>query len=181
MENYQNKTNPHMNDEVNYTELIDIGRKQVNGDDIKLGIYYINLALLSPNLDPQSKIQALAIKSFAHFKMKEGSVVYSVVNKVLKYMAREKVELFEQAVLFCIVRMLYRGGSLMLENKQIYLAAFCLYYAKKLFEFKALRAEKESYETLENTIKPLLSDITTEVRISKYNIINFFLDFQNKG
>jgi hypothetical protein len=48
-----------VNDEVNYVDLLDKGRQKVNEDKIQDGLNYINLVLISPNLDTSSKITAL--------------------------------------------------------------------------------------------------------------------------
>ncbi len=163
MESNDNKSNA--DDEVNYTELIDQGRKQVNSEDIKTGLHLINLALLSPNLDIISKVQTLAIKSFAHYKLKDRNITLGLAVKMFKFLNKQKLDLLDSAVLFCAVRMLYRGGSIMIENNFPYVGAYCYYFAKKLFECKGLRAERDSYETLEKAIKEVLKTLTDEVII----------------
>ena len=169
MENSNRKASTNViNEEINYVELIDLGRKLVNGEDIKLGQHFITLALLSPNIDTQSKIQASAIKSFAHFKLKDEMVTLSQAKKILKFMNKNKLDTLESSILFCLVRVLYRAGSLLIELKQKYLAALLLYDAKRLFELRQMRDEKDSsLSTLEDTLKPLIKSITVDLSTIK--------------
>lgn len=175
MEYNEKKSNSQQyNEEVNYIELIDIGRKEVNGDDVKLGLHYLNIALLSPNLDIQSKIQAQAIKSYAYFKLKDLNTILHITFKLLH---EENFKLLETNSLFCLVRILYRCGSILIENKFYLVAAYCFNNAKKLFEYKNLRLERDSYETLETAIKSVLNTISQEVN-KFYNCL--LVDFRKK-
>lgn len=173
MENSKRKSSINViNDEINYTELIDIGRKLVNGEDIKLGQHYITLALLSPNIDIHSKIQASAIKSYAHFKLKDERVCLAQVEKIFRFMKKNKLETFEANIILCIIRVLYRGGSLLIELKKKYTAAYLLYEAKRLFDLRQVREERESnLTTLDDTLKPLLKEITVDINTIKDNYV----------
>jgi hypothetical protein len=159
------KLNTDLSDEVNYNELLDKGRQHVNGEKIQEGLLYINLMLLSPNLDNSSKISGMAIKSYSYYKLKDKNIVMSLGLKTIKFLENQKIEYLENSILFCAVRMLYRAGMLFIENHQTYVGAYCLYYAKKLFEHKALRTEKDSYDTLETTITSVLKTLTSEVKL----------------
>jgi hypothetical protein len=173
MENSKRKSSTNvLNEEINYVELIDIGRKLVNGEDIKLGQHFITLALLSPNIDLHSKIQASAIKSYAHFKLKDERVTLAQVEKIFRFLKKNRLETLEASLILCIIRVLYRGGSLLIELKKKYTAAYLLYEAKRLFELRQMRDERESsLTTLEDTLKPLLKDITADVSTVKDNYV----------
>ncbi len=120
------------NEEVNYTDLIENGRKLVNSnyeDDKLLGEHLINLALLTPNIDDSCKIQAMAIKSFLHFKSKDEDTTMLVVYKIINFLNKTQIEKLEGNILFCAVRVIYRGGSLLIVKNKPYVGAFLLYYA----------------------------------------------------
>lgn len=161
-----------VNEEINYSELIDIGRKFVNSDDIKLGLHYLTLALLSPNIDSSSKIQALAIKSYANYKLKDEEMTLYILSKVIHILNKSKLDSLDNATLLCCVRMLYRGGSVLVDSKQLYIAAYSFYYAKKLFDQKCMRGERDALDTLDKTLKPLLTDIGSQNIIlkEKFNV-----------
>ncbi len=174
MESKEKKLISQFNDEVNYTDLIDSGRQEANKDNFQLAMHYINLALLAPNLDKNFKIQALAIKSFIHYKKKNKNMPLSLSYKIFKFLNNEKIELMETTILFCSVRMLYRGGSIMVENNFPYIGAYCFYFAKKLFDYRALRGETDSLETLEKAIKNVLNTISKDVSFCFHFIFILF-------
>jgi hypothetical protein len=165
------------NEEVNYTDLIENGRKLVNSndeDDKLLGEHLINLALLTPNIDDSCKIQAMAIKSFLHFKSKDEDTTMLVVYKIINFLNKTQIEKLEGNILFCAVRVIYRGGSLLIGKNKPYVGAFLLYYAKKLFAYRALREEKESYDVIEGAIQNVIKEITEEMKLvkKKFETIN---------
>lgn len=153
----------NMYNEINYSELIDNGRKLVNESGQNLGEYHITLALLAPNLDLQSKIQAWAIKSYAYYKIKDENILLTYIKRIFKILNTTKVRLLEQYTVFSMIRILYRGGMLMSECKHNFISGMLLYKAKLLFEDKDIRGEQESFETLEKSFNDILKKITVEV------------------
>lgn len=173
MESTKNSKNSTiLNDEINYNEIIDQGRKLVNGvngENAKIGENYINLSLLAPNIDSQSKINAWAIKSFVRYKLKDDIVVLSFIKKSLKALNGIKLNSLEPNTVFCLIRIFYRAGILLSELNQIYLSCFCMYEAKNLFEEKDIRSERESRDTLDTQFANALKEVSKDV--NKINII----------
>jgi hypothetical protein len=89
----------------------------------------------------------------------------SLTYKIKKIIDKEKIEYLENSILFCAVRMMYRGGMLLIEINQPYVGAYCLYYSKKLFGYKGLRSERESYENLEKSINSVIKTLNAEVKL----------------
>jgi hypothetical protein len=153
-----------INEEINYSELIDIGRKFANTEDKKSAETNLNLALLAPNIDTFGKIQAVAIKSFIYYKDKNIQVILCFVKKALKILDNTKLNNLETTAAFCLIRILYRGGMLLSEMNEPYMASYLFFTARNIFEEKNLtRIESESYETLETAFTSVLKEISADV------------------
>jgi hypothetical protein len=148
--------------EINYNELIETCRAQSN-KDINESEYNINLALLSSNMDYQSKIQCWALKTFLHYKLKNQNELLTYYKKVLKFINEKTLTKVDQNLAFCIIRIMYRCGCILQENKSLFLAAQCMFEAKNIFEEKQIRTERDSLETLENSFSTVLKEISSEV------------------
>lgn len=155
------------NDDINYSELIDIGKKLVTEDKNHIqGEHNLNLALLAPNLDNISKIQTLAIKSYIYFSLeKDIDVLLHLIKKILKPESQIFYEKkFDSTINFCFVRMFYRAGSLC-EKDYPYMALYLLSKSKNIIlEFPPLRSDSASLEIIEKCMSNLTVQITHKVK-----------------
>jgi hypothetical protein len=163
MESYDRN---NQNDEVNYSELIDIGKKLVTEEKISSqGEYNLNLSLLAPNIDSSSKIQALAIKTFIYFSLEKNlKILLHLTKKILKEESKIYYEkIYDSSIIFCFVRMFYRSGILS-EAEYPYLAFYFLTMSKNLIlENPQLRGDSNSVEIIEKSIGALSSSIGQKV------------------
>jgi hypothetical protein len=163
---YQSDSNV-INEEINYSELIEIGRKLINGDDMKLGLHHINMVLLSPNIDNDSKLNALAIKSYAYFKMNNQDIILSTVKKVKRFLNKVKLETLSKEVLFFSIRILFRAGNLMKDINKKGIALICLLTGKELFELRAMKDERPNLTAFMDSLNPLIESLRSDFKTLK--------------
>jgi hypothetical protein len=155
------------NDEVNYSELIDVGRKLVTENKNYIhGEYYLNLSLLAPNIDSSSKLQALAVKSYIYFSLEKNlNVLLHLAKKILKPESKIFYEKnFDSSIYFCFVRMFYRAGNLCEQDNPL-LALYLLKLSREIIiENPQLKGETGSLEIIEKAISNLTMIVTKNVK-----------------
>ena len=183
MEIKQNNTEPG---EINYSDLLEKARNYVNASNFSEAEYYINLSLLSPNLDKNTEINIISLKSYIHFKFKQVIQALNCLSKVLNYINKNK-KLNDSDIGFCLAKVLYRVAKLYYpEIRQFnYLSCYFLYNSKMLFENIGITNERKNQEVIEEEFTNILKEIMEEVSLFKYNnYISFYthlpdLDFQH--
>ncbi len=148
--------------EIKYNELIDQSRKLSSEDFIK-SEYKVNLAMISKNLDIASKVQAWSLKTFIHFKSNNMDQLLTYCKKTLRLLERIKISDIDTSSIFCLIKILYRCGMILQENKILFTAAYCMHKAKNLFYEKGINDEEESFNTLGSNFSILLKQISQEV------------------
>jgi hypothetical protein len=150
--------------EIKYNDLIDKA-KDLSSKDLHESEHTINLVLISPGIDEHSKITSWALKSFLHLKLKTQNELLAYYKKAVKYSSQKGLNKLEPNSAFCIIRIMFRTGTILQDAKNLYLAAKCFFEAKNIFEEKDIRTERESYETLERSFSEVLKDIGGDVYI----------------
>jgi len=163
------------NDEVNYSELIEVGKKLVTENKNYIqGEYYLNLSLLASNLDNSSKLQALAVKSYIYYSFEKNlNVLLHLIKKILKPESKIYYEKkFDSHIYFCFVRMFYRAGILC-EQDYPFLALYLLKLAREIFsENPQIQGDTSSLEIIEKGISNLTTAVTNIVK-------SFFIKINN--
>jgi hypothetical protein len=149
--------------EIKFNDLIEKAREYSNKDLVE-SEYNINLAILGSDIDEQCRIQIWALKSYLHCKHKTENELLTYYSKALKHIQNKTLSKIDTNSAFCIIRLMYRCGTVLHENKNNYLAAHCMFEAKNIFEEKDIRTERESLDTLENSFSVLLKEIGADVK-----------------
>ena len=163
MENKQNNTELG---EINYSDLLEKARNYVNASNFSEAEYYINLSLLAPNLDKNTKINIISLKSYIHFKFKQEIQTLNCLSKVLNFLNQNK-KLNDTDIGFCLAKVFYRVAKLYYpETRQFnYLSCYFLYSSKKLFENIGITNERKNQEVIEEEFTNILKEIMEEVSI----------------
>jgi hypothetical protein len=148
--------------EIKYNELIDQSRR-LSSEDLIKSEYKINQAMIARNIDICSKAQAWSLKTFIHLKSKNMELLLAYSKKILRLLDRTKMSDIDSSTAFCLIKVLYRCGMILQENKNLFTAAYCMHKARQIFEDKEIHNEQESNNTLENNFSALLKEISQEV------------------
>jgi len=151
-------------EEINYSDLLEKARNYVNDSNYTESDYYLNLALLAPNLDKNTKINIYSLKSYIHSKLKNEILLSNCVYKALRYLYQNK-KLNDADIGFCLAKILYRGAKMYYpEIRQFnYLSCYFLYTAKLLFENLGIVNERKNQDIIEEEFSNTLKEIIEEV------------------
>ncbi len=155
-------------EDVNYQKLIEEGKKLIVEEKNYLnGEYFLNLALLASHIDPQSKINVLAIKSHVYSNLKNLNNLLNYAKKILKQDTKINIEhKFDYQTNFCLARILYRAGmncENIYTNYSLYFLTLSKNILNKTYE---LRNESESIEAVDKAAKGV------QAKLTKFVIIN---------
>ena len=145
--------------EINISSLIENARNCID-KDIQHSTYLINLVLSYSDLDANSELASLGIKSYFAFKSKNDQSLIKIFNKFLKM----KKEITSELSL-PYIRVLYRVGSVFFENKRFLLSAMAYYTAQKFFENHRYYEIKDSEETINTKMSETIKEISNQVFI----------------
>jgi hypothetical protein len=154
----ENKLNKAENKpEINISSLIDTARNLIE-KDINHSTYLVNLVLTYNDLDINSELISLGIKSYFAFKAKNDNSLIRIFNKFVKL----KKEIISETSL-SYIRVLYRVGSIFFENKKLFLSAFAFYSAQKFYEHHKFHEIKDSEETINSKMSETIKEINNQV------------------
>ena len=172
------RTLPNLKSEINVLNLIENAKKFIESQDLTNAEYYLNLASLSPEIEFNSKIQAMAIRSYIHFSSKRECIVLLIANKILKEITKLKNDV-ETSTLFSFLRCFYRAGDLLSKNKKLFLSAFFFYKAKNYCEsFESQMNNNDTKNSLELNLIKVLDEISNFLKIQKEK---YLLDIDNRN
>ena len=95
-----------------------------------------------------------------------------LIYKTLKYIDKKDITTFDFNNMFCIIRIIYRGGLMKNYESQNLLALYFLRRAKHLFEIGRINTEEASKETIDNLFDETVEKYKKEVK--------FFFNFKIK-
>lgn len=150
-------TKAEIKPEINISSLIDNARIYID-KDIHQSTYLINLVLTYNDLDINSELISLGIKSYFAFKSKNDNSLVRIFNKFLK----NKKEIIAETSL-SYIRVLYRVGSIFFENKKLFLSALAFYSAQKFYEHNKFHEIKDSEDTINSKMSETIKEINTQV------------------
>jgi len=150
-------------EEINYSNLLDKARNCIEENKFDKCEYLVNLALLAPNLDKNTKINLYSLKSYIHYKFKSEIQGLNCVSKALTYLKHNK-KLNDADIGFCLSKILYRGAKYFYpEIRQYnYYSCYLLYTAKILVETLKVKEEKNKMiieEEFINTLKEIVEEV----------------------
>jgi hypothetical protein len=167
MENKYTQMNNHKNEEeIDYTQLIDEGRKYANAEQLKEGEYNLSMALAISDIDTGSYYQALAILSFIFIKNKNLKQMLPLITKYFNKSKINKLNSHEGNTVYCMIKILYRTASILAEHELYFTSAFLYFEAKSLFEHNDLRSDKENFDTLDKAFGLVLNKIGEKVKLN---------------
>jgi hypothetical protein len=150
--------------EINISSLIDTARNFID-KDINQSTYLINLVLTYNDLDINSELISLGIKSYFAFKVKNDNSLIKIFNKFVKL----KKEIISETSL-SYIRVLYRVGSIFFENKKLFLSALAFYSAQKFYEHHKFHEIKDSEETINSKMSETIKEINNQVNNIDINL-----------
>jgi hypothetical protein len=154
MEKHEGKKREEIEDEeelgIKYNDLIEHARKFIDDKNNKLAEFYITLANLEPKCDIQSKIKSIGICTFLRNGLKDPQIMDHLVFKIDKYLKKNDLRSFDFNVVFCMIRVLYRGAMVKNDNLENSICLYLLKKAKTLFEDDRIENEENSQKTISN-------------------------------
>ena len=144
--------------EINIASLIETARNCIE-KDLQRAFYLINIVLAYKELDSNFKLQSLGIKSYFAFKSKNDQSLIRIYNKFIK----KKKDISSELSL-SYIRVLYRTGSIFLENKKLLLSALTLYTAQKYLENSRYLEIKDSEDTINSKMSETIKEISNQVK-----------------
>lgn len=137
---------------IKYNDLLDNARKYIDERNHKIAEFYVALAHLEPNLDILSKIKSIGILSFVRQNFKDSQIMDHLIFKIIKYRNQNNIRTFEFNHIFCMIRVLYRGALVKINDSDVLMALYFLKMAQALFEEGRIYNEQTSKETIEKLL-----------------------------
>jgi len=110
--------------------FIDLAKKSINNSDLVESEFYIILSLLNSNISIDEKINILSLKSFIYFKSLNEMLSNLVLKKIILLFNKKNLINTENNIAF--IRIFYRSGMILYDNRKFFLAMQCFYEAKSL-------------------------------------------------
>jgi hypothetical protein len=153
---------------IKYGDLLDQARKYIEEKSHKLAEFYVSLAMLEPKIDIFNKIKSIGILTFVRHNLKDAQIIDYLIFKIKKYLAENDVKNFDFSVVFCIIRVLYRGALVKLNDLELLISISLLKQALYLFEEGNVNNEINSKETINNLFSDAIDKYKQEVTIFIY-------------
>jgi len=160
---------------IKYGDLIDQARKLIEEKNVnnKLAEFYVSLAILEPKVDIFNKIKSIGILTFVRHGLKDAQIMDYLIFKIKKYLENNDVRNLDFSVVFCIIRVLYRGALVKLNYSENLLCINLLKESLDLFDEGNITNEKNSKETINTLFRDTLEKFKQEVKLI-HIIINFY-------
>lgn len=149
--NSNNNNNPEQEEEdegLNYGNFLEIGRKLIEEKNFKFAEFYVTLANMEPKIDLTSKIKSIGILTFIRVNYKESQVLMNLLFKTEKFLKKYTPQKFEFNIVFCMIRVFYRGGLVKMEELDYITSLFFFRRARSLFEEGKVTHEEHSQKTI---------------------------------
>lgn len=169
MEKFENNINHQEEKEeeeetgIKYGDLLDQARKFIDEKNIKLAQYYVSLAILEPKIDLINKIKSIGILTFVRYNSKDAQIMDYLIFKIKKYLANNDIRNFDFSIVFCMIRVLYRGGLVKINDGENLLTIHLLKEALDLFEEGNITNEQNSKDTINGLFKEAIEKFKQEV------------------
>jgi hypothetical protein len=158
--------------QINANDFLEIARRSIKDSNYIEGEYYINLILISEDLDFQVKIQALAIKSFIHFTANREPTVIRVASKFLKELKTKENGGFDQDIVYCLIRALYRCGNILNSKQKIYLSSYFYYKVKNFLDTSTTQnVDNDTYKSIEEKFSHVLNELSSILLSDKSRVL----------
>ena len=171
--NYTDKKNSKKTEDgpqINVLDLLDNARKFVKENNYSQAESFINLTLLSPEIDFSSKIQAQAIKSYISYQQKKPQIVLKVAKKFSELTKTTKN--IDQEISYCFLRAIYRSANSLSSIKQYFLSVYFWHRAKIFIDNNInLENDTNSKNTIEENFISTLNEISKKLTMEKEKYI----------
>ena len=107
--------------------FIDLAKKSINNSDLVESEFYIILSLLNSNISIDEKINILSLKSFISLNEMLSNLV---LKKIILLFNKKNLINTENNI--AVIRIFYRSGMILYDNRKFFLAMQCFYEAKSL-------------------------------------------------
>lgn len=164
--NHHNQQNEKEDEEetgIKYGDLLDQARKYIEEKNNQLAEFYVSLALLEPKVDIFNKIKSIGILTFVRHNYKDAQIMDYLIYKIKKYLAANEIRNFDFSVVFCIIRVFYRGALVKLSYNELLTSINFLKEALDLFEEGNVNNEQNSKETINNLFRDSIDKFKQEV------------------
>jgi hypothetical protein len=172
------KTNSNK-EEIVTAELLENAKKNLNTNDYKTTMYYLNLAKFSNNYDIVAKINAFSQLSIVASKLKNEDILIHIGRKLLKYLPSVNVKSMHPDILMSFIRILLKVGLISNIDEQegkdkgvcVNLLAFWFYYlSRNIYTYYELKSD-DIHEVLKNLYPKLLKRLSDNVSTYIYMYI----------
>ncbi len=171
MEKFENMNHQNHHEEkeeeeeagIKYGDLLDQARKYIEEKNNKLAEFFVSLALLEPKVDVINKIKSIGILSFVRHNFKDAKIMDYLIFKIKKYLNASEIRNFDFSVVFCIIRVLYRGALVKLNDNELLTSINLLKEANDLFEEGNIQNEQNSKDTISNLFRDAIDKYKQEV------------------
>jgi len=144
MENSK-KNSMNQTNEVSYLTLFDSAKKSIQSEDIKNGLYYLNLVVNCEGIknDLNTKFLCLIFTNQILFKQKNEIICLNHAKKILKLILSKKYKLLSSEIQLLFLSVLYCASNLLDENHKNLLASLLLFNAKNFIFIDELNIDSE--------------------------------------
>jgi len=148
---------------IKYGDLLDQARKHIDEKRNKLAEFYVSLAMLEPKVDIFNKIKSIGILTFVRHNLKDPQIIEYLIFKIRKYFTENDIRNFDFSVVFCIIRVLYRGALVKLNYNELMLSIYFLKEALDLFDEGNINNEQNSKDTINGLFRDSIDKYKQEV------------------
>ena len=136
--------------EVSYLALFDNAKKSIQTEDIKNGLYYLNLVMNSEGIknDLNTKFLCLILMNQIFFKQKNEIICLNQAKKILKLILTKKYKLLSCDIQILFLSVLFCAANLLDENNKNLLASLLLYNAKNFVDELNIDSDDRNYQLI---------------------------------
>jgi hypothetical protein len=149
---------------LNFNNFLEIARKLIEEKNFKFAEFYVLLANLEPKCDIITKIKSIGILTYIRVNYKDSQVLNYLIFKTDRYIKKYTSSKFEFNIIFCMIRVFYRGGIIKMEEDDFISSLFFLRKARTLFEEGKVNNEENSQKTISSCFEETVEKFKKEVK-----------------
>lgn len=147
-----------------------ISKTEATEEELKLGEFYLKLALLLPYMDDYNMIWAQANLSFLYNKMKDPENVIAIGVKMLRFLLSYKSRELESTSVLFLIKIFYRSGVNASIINNLFLSARFLYESKEMLDHPKIDPSMHERQQIQSIFNELLESISKSMTEIKQNL-----------